>query len=114
MIKRTLYFGNPAYLKKQNNQMLVQLKDKPETVISIEDIGMVVLDHPQVTLTHGLSNALINNNAAVLWCNDRHLPNGLILPYECQPCVYRKVALSIKQLRAATQKLVETDRCCQD
>lgn len=80
MIKRTLYFGNPAYLKKQNDQLLVQIKDKPDTLIPIEDIGMLVLDHPQVTITHGLSNALIANNAAMLWCDERHLPNGLVLP----------------------------------
>jgi CRISPR-associated protein Cas1 len=80
MIKRTLYFGNPAHLKKHNDQLMVRVKDKPETLIPIEDIGLVVLDHPQVTITHGLGNALIENNAAVLWCNDKHMPNGLILP----------------------------------
>lgn len=80
MIKRTLYFGNPAYLKKELDQLVVSRKDHPDTKIPIEDVGMVVLDHPQITLSHGLSNALINNNAAILWCDEKHLPNGLILP----------------------------------
>ncbi|CAD5249032.1 MULTISPECIES: type II CRISPR-associated endonuclease Cas1 [unclassified Imperialibacter] len=82
MIKRTLYFGNPAYLKKQQDQLVVDFKDevRPSASVPIEDIGLVVLDHQQVSLTHGLANALISNNAALLFCDERHLPNGLVLP----------------------------------
>jgi len=82
MIKRTLYFGNPAYLKKQQDQLVVDFKEegRPPASVPIEDIGLVVLDHQQVSLTHGLANALISNNAALLFCDERHLPNGLVLP----------------------------------
>lgn len=82
MIKRTLYFGNPAYLKKQQDQLVVDFKEEGRAPASvpIEDIGLVVLDHQQVSLTHGLANALISNNAALLFCDERHLPNGLVLP----------------------------------
>ncbi|MGL5785302.1 MAG: type II CRISPR-associated endonuclease Cas1, partial [Bacteroidales bacterium] len=45
MIKKTLYFGNPAYLSVRNNQLTIELKetDKPTRTIPIEDIGMVLL-----------------------------------------------------------------------
>lgn len=58
MIKKTLYFGNPAYLSTKDRQMVVKLSDisnneassetsKKESVktIPIEDIGIVILDH---------------------------------------------------------------------
>lgn len=82
MIKRTLYFGNQAYLKKQQDQLVVDYREegKENRSVPIEDIGMVVIDHQQVSLTHGLANALISNNAALLFCDERHLPNGLVLP----------------------------------
>lgn len=82
MIKRTLYFGNPAYLRRQDKQLKVlQPKEKKELAsIPIEDIGMLVLDHPQVTLSQALLSELIASNVAVLSCNEKHHPVGLFLP----------------------------------
>lgn len=87
MIKRTLCFSNPAYLSMQNRQLLVRLEkhgSEPErnATIPIEDIGMVVLDNPQITLTHGLMAALLDNNASVVTCDSHHMPVGLMLPLE--------------------------------
>lgn len=82
MIKRTLYFGNPCYLKKKDAQLVVEFtdKDKQTKTVPIEDVGMIVLEHQQVTITHALISALMDNNAAVLSCNQQHLPYGLMLP----------------------------------
>ena len=46
MIKRTLYFGNNAYLHSQNNQLVINFADKTKatTKIPIEDIGVIILD----------------------------------------------------------------------
>jgi CRISP-associated protein Cas1 len=70
------------YLHVQQKQLVVEQKDKPNIKrhIPIEDIGIVVIDHSQVSVSHALTNALINENAAILWCDDKHLPNGLVLP----------------------------------
>ena len=81
MIKRTLYFGNAARLRMQQSQLIVEYPDINESKsVAIEDIGIVIIDHQQISVTHGLMNALIDNNAAVLWCDSHHLPNGLVLP----------------------------------
>jgi len=59
------------------------LPEKDRTItIPIEDIGVVVIDHPQITLTHLLINALLENNTALITCDDRHMPSGLLLPLE--------------------------------
>ncbi len=80
MIKRTLYFGNPAYLKTRNEQMIVQKADTGEEVsVPIEDIGLVILDHQQVTITQALLSKLLDNNAAVVSCDNTHHPTGLFL-----------------------------------
>jgi len=93
MIKRTLCFSNPAYLSMRNEQLVVKLPEveKNDTVpesfkgnavktIPIEDIGVVVLDNKQITLTQGLLEALLENNCAVITCDSAHLPVGLMLP----------------------------------
>jgi len=86
MIKRTLYFGNPAYLSCKLEQMVVELRDNADptnnrtSTMPIEDIGVVVLDHPQITITHVLLQQLMNNNTAVITCNEKFMPAGLLLP----------------------------------
>ncbi len=93
MIKRTLYFGNPAYLSMRLDQLehrIPSVEKNPEipqgmkedavTRIPIEDIGLVILDHKQITITHGLCEKLLENNASVLWCDKSHHPSGLLLP----------------------------------
>lgn len=85
MIKRTLYFGNPAYLCLKDKQLsidtVVDGVDKTVTV-PVEDIGMMVIDHPQITITSGLLQLLQENNVAVIICDYRHMPQSLLLPIE--------------------------------
>ena len=80
MIKRTLYFGNPCYLSKKQNQLSIEREDKTVKTVPIEDIGMVVLDHYQVKITQAALQSLVANNAAVLINDASHLPLGLLLP----------------------------------
>lgn len=93
MIKRTLYFGNPAYLSMRNGQLLLRLpevetsdsfteKFKKEAVrtFPIEDLGVVVLDDKRITITHGALERLLENNVAVITCDSTHMPTGLLMP----------------------------------
>lgn len=83
MIKRTLYFGNPAYLSLNLGQLVVKTPEsdaKPIRTVPIEDVGIVVLDSKQITITQGLMEALLENNCAVISCDSSHLPVGLMLP----------------------------------
>lgn len=80
MIKRTLYFGNPAYLKTRNQQLIVQLMNQgEEKQIPIEDVGLIILDHAQITITQPTLTRLLQHNAAVVTCDDTHHPVGLLL-----------------------------------
>lgn len=80
MIKRTLYFGNPTYLKTANEQLVIQLSETDETkTVPIEDIGIIILDHPQITITLPVMSKLIANNTALISCDSTHHPIGLNL-----------------------------------
>ncbi len=84
MIKRTLYFGNPAYLHKDVLQLKVLNPVDNSTLgsIPIEDIGVVILDNPQITLTHSLLAELLERSVAIISCNAKHMPSGLMLPLD--------------------------------
>lgn len=82
MIKRTLFFENPAYLSTKNEQLVVtypQAGQETRTV-AIEDIGVVVLENQQITITNGLLEKLTLNNVALINCSQQHLPIGLLMP----------------------------------
>lgn len=101
MIKRTLYFGNPAYLSMRLRQLVIRLpegkgwspddRDDDEyhtatdkateaKTVPIEDIGIIILDNKQITVTQGLMEELLENNCAIITCDSSHLPTGLMLP----------------------------------
>ena len=80
MIKRTLYFGTPAYLKTNNEQLVFENTENGEPVsIPIEDIGVLIIDHQQITITQALIAKLLANNTAFITCDSSHHPTGLLL-----------------------------------
>ena len=93
MIKKTLCFSNPIYLSLRNAQLVLHIpevennktlpeaiKKEAERTIPIEDIGVVILDNRRITITSGAMETLLENNCAVITCNQKSMPVGLLLP----------------------------------
>ena len=81
MLKRALFISTPLCLTLRNGQMVIYTKEMPDEKrsVPIEDIGTVVLEHPQVSVTLPLLNALSNNNVAVIICGDDRMPNSMLM-----------------------------------
>lgn len=80
MIKRTLYFGNPAYLKTKDEQLVFQSEETGELkTLPIEDIGVLIIDHQQITISQALIAKLLANNVAFISCDTSHHPTGMLL-----------------------------------
>lgn len=94
MIKRTLYFTKPCYLSVKYKQLIADFNDETQKAsVPIEDIGFVLLENMQITLSMPLINELMNNNVAVIFCNDKHFPQSMLLNMEGnhqQTEIYRK------------------------
>ncbi|MDE7471485.1 MAG: type II CRISPR-associated endonuclease Cas1, partial [Paramuribaculum sp.] len=84
MVKRTLHFSNPAHLSLRHNQLVI----RPQTEVGvreaeitrpIEDIGVLIIESQQVTLTSALLSHLLLNNVAVVTCDNLHMPAGMML-----------------------------------
>lgn len=84
MLKRTLFFTTPYVLSLKNNQMIIKTREMPDmhTSIPIEDIGFVILEHQQTSITLPLLNALSNNNVGVIICGENYMPNAVLLSLE--------------------------------
>lgn len=82
MLKRTLFFANPVYLSTKHKQLVVSYVDKmtPDKTVPIEDIGLVLLENKQITITNAALNLLTENEAAVVTCDDKYMPSAVMLP----------------------------------
>lgn len=78
MLKKSLLLENKASISTKNLQLVIKTETR-ESTIPIEDIGYLVIDHPEIYLSIPALNLLIDNNTAVIICNTNHLPNGMFL-----------------------------------
>ena len=97
MIKRTLYFGNPAYLKTKDEQLVIELQETGEVKSApIEDIGILILDHQQITITQAVLVKLLANNTAIITCDNTHHPVGLQLSLDGHTLQSQKFKVQIE------------------
>jgi len=81
MIKRVIYLGSNCYIHTRKEQMIVEFaeSEKKEASVPVEDIGVAILDAPQMTISRALLSKMLENNVAVIVCNEKHMPKGLLL-----------------------------------
>lgn len=81
MLKRAIYVSTPLLLNLKNNQLIIRTKEAPDAVksVPIEDIGCLVIEEQQSSITIPLLNALSDNNVAVIFCNEAKMPNSMLL-----------------------------------
>ena len=80
MIKRTIYIESPSYLYLERKQLCAKNNEGVIRSAPVEDIAILMMDHPQITITHSLVRALQDNNAAIISCDEKHMPYGIMLP----------------------------------
>lgn len=101
MIKRTLDISTgPAYLSLDSDQLVIVRGrgDQRQEVARVpcEDVGVVMVDHPAVTLTQGLLARLAHFGATVVVCGPDHLPAGIYLPAEANDLAGRRTRLQAR------------------
>ena len=83
MIKQTLMFTLPVSLSLKDHQLVITFKDNKDTVIRpIEDIGFVVIENPQVSISIPLINELADNNVSVVFCDKKQMPHTMLMTLE--------------------------------
>lgn len=102
MIKRIVDIAKPAYVHMKNAQLLIEHDKVVIGSIPIEDLGVVILQHPAIVITQAVVIACQQNNVAMVFCDERHLPYSLILPIGEGNTLHQKVL----RLQVATKKPV--------
>ncbi|XKX05650.1 type II CRISPR-associated endonuclease Cas1 [Tenacibaculum maritimum] len=78
MIRKTLFFTNKCSLTTQYEQLLITTAHR-KTSIPMEDIGFVVIEHQEVYISMPTISKLSDYNIAVIFCNNKHLPQSMLL-----------------------------------
>lgn len=92
MIKRTLEISrDPAYLAVKHGQLVLRRGNEVAATIPCEDLGVVVVDQPQTTYSHGALTTLLAHDAVVVLCGPNHLPCGMLLPVSENTLVVRRL-----------------------
>ena len=113
MLKRSLVFTSPATLSLKDAQLVITLKEQPGAcrTVPIEELGVVLVDNPMVSLTIPLINALADGNVALIFCDQKGMPNALTLSLHAnasQGESYREQITASETLKKALWKqLVE-------
>lgn len=80
MIKRIISFSNPFHLSTKLRQLVIYNKETEDEITrSIEDIGYLILDHPQITFSSALIQTLAEFNVVVVFCDEKHHPASMLL-----------------------------------
>jgi CRISP-associated protein Cas1 len=88
MIKKTIYLGNPYHIRVKDSQLefLVPegkgIDQQLTKRVPLEDLGVLILDHPQISLTHPVLQQIAAFNVALVSCDANHLPASLLMPLE--------------------------------
>lgn len=77
---RSLFISSPARLSVKLSQLVV--KKETEVSIPLEDIGAIVIENSQITLTAAALSAFANFGVTAFICDEKHLPCGVILPFQ--------------------------------
>jgi len=77
---RVVYISHSCKLSYKNNNLVVY-NEKGETSIPLSDISVVLIENLASNITTKLLSNLTQNKIVTIVCDEHHLPNGIILPY---------------------------------
>ncbi len=105
MIKRTIEVSHQAYLKKQLGQLVIEQQGEMVGKMPFEDLGVLILTHPQITITQSVLSACTENNVALIHCDQSHLPTGLTLPLSSHSLHSKVIRLQTKLGKVRSKQL---------
>jgi CRISPR-associated protein Cas1 len=108
---RGLHFSNPSRLRLKNGCLAVERDGAEVITIPLEDVNYIVLESPQISLSSALLTACAARACLVIICNEKHMPNGMLLPfhsyYQQQTTVTAQLSLSLPRKKRLWQSIVK-------
>ena len=83
MTERIIDFASEgAHLSMRNRNLVIRLEDGRSESVPLVDLGVLVVSNPRVTFTQGVLSGLVENEGAMVVCDRKSLPVGMLMPVE--------------------------------
>jgi len=106
MIKQIIDISQAAYIRMQHQQLIIEQKGSEQAAIPIEDIGVLILQHPAIVLTQAALIGCQKNNVAIIFCDDTYVPYSIVLPLCRGHTLHSKILRQQLKVSRPTQKRV--------
>ena len=112
MIKRIIDISEAAYVRLKHQQLVIEKQSEIVGQLPIEDLGVLILQHPAIVLIQQLIVACQKNKVVIVFCDEKHLPYSLILPIGEGHTLHNKIlkqqmAISEPTRKRLWQKIVQ-------
>ena len=104
MIKRVIDISEAAYLHLEHQQLLIDKQNETVGQITIEDLGILILQHPAIVLTQQVIIACQKNKVVIIFCDEKHLPYSAILPIAEANTLHNKILKQQVNITEPTRK----------
>lgn len=82
MIKRTVEIStHGCYVHSTHGQLVIEKGDETLGRIPIEDLAVLIIDSPRITMSSGLIANLAGANVALIFTDAKHLPASVTIPF---------------------------------
>lgn len=111
MIKRTVEISTSgSYIHTEHSQLVIEKDGERLGSVPIEDLGVLILDSHQLTFTSNLMASLAENNVAVIFTDEKHLPSSLTIPFFAHTSqsktLKKQIKISVPQKKQLWAKIV--------
>lgn len=83
MSDRILDFSEEAaHLSVRHSNLLIRRNEKPDVTLPLVEIGVVITSHPAISCSAALLAGISAAGGAIVVCDDKRLPVGMMLPLQ--------------------------------
>ncbi len=104
MIKRIIDISDGAYIHVKHQQLVIEKQGETVGQVPIEDLGVLILQHPAIVLTQQLIVACQKNKVVIIFCDEKHLPYSVILPIGESHTLHNKILKQQVAISEPTRK----------
>ncbi len=109
MLKRTLFFGSPGRLFLERSLLAYESRGidgiSEKRTFPPEDLGFIVMESLQLSVTTACLNALAKENIAVVVCDAAHMPSAMLQPFAGNMLAQRHTEAQLRATDALKARL---------
>ncbi len=103
MAYRNIFITNPCKISTKNEQFVIDGEIK--ATVPIEDINCVLIENPQVNISVYTLSKLAEEGVCVFTCDNRHMPCGVLMPFNQHSRQLQILEFQIAQTKPAQKQL---------